>query len=252
MKVSVYVCCHYGTDYLGYAIRSVIDQVDEVLVAYTPKPSHGHQTDMVCPDTREELLEIARAVAGSKLTWMEGTYHHEGLHRTAGVDECEHDLVMVLDSDEIWSPDRLAYALERVRNPNIYRHADQKRDCIPREWLVNPEHLWKSFNHICRDQMSPVRFIRKDGEEGSKAYLPASYYHMGYARSVKDIEYKISIHGHKNEWRPEWLEMFRNWKPGTNDVHPTCNDIWNPEPFDKMQLPAVLREHPYYGLDVIE
>lgn len=242
MKVSAYVCLHYGSDFLEYAIRSVIDQVDEVLVAYTPKPSHGHGTDLVCPDTREELLKIARAAAGSKLTWMEGTYHHEGLHRTAGVDECEHDLVMVLDSDEIWDPTVLKRALDQVR-------ADDIDD--PREFLVNPVHFWRSFNHICTDQMYPVRFIRKDREPGCQAYLKEQYFHMGYARSVKDIEYKISIHGHKNEWRPEWLDMFRNWKPGTNDVHPTCKDIWNPEPFDKAQLPAVLHDHPFYDLDII-
>lgn len=238
MKVSAYVCCLYGTDYLHYAIRSVIDQVDEVLVAYTSEPSHGHQTDLVCPDTREELLKIAREAAGSKLTWMEGTYHHEGLHRTAGVDECEHDLVMVLDADEVWDAEELEGALNMVRAAEA------------REYLVNPYHLWRSFNHVCTDQMIPTRFIKKSGD--GKMSLPVQYAHMGYARSVKDIEYKISIHGHKNEWREGWLDMFKKWTFGMMDVHPVCNDIWNPEAFDKTQLPEVLRDHPFYDLDIIE
>ncbi len=97
--------------------------------------------------------------------------------------------------------------------------------------------------------MRPGRFIKRSGE--GQAYLSEQYFHMGYARSIKDIEYKINIHGHKNEWRAEWMEMYRNWKYGMNDVHPTCEGIWNPEPFDKTTLPELMRDHPYYDLEAI-
>lgn len=243
MKVSAYVCLLYGKDYLAHAIRSVVHQVDEIVVAYTPTPSHGQRTDLSCPDSRDELHELAERAAGYKLRWHDSKgYHHEGLHRTAGVELCRHDVVMVLDADEVWDARELALALETV-----------ERLTACRNFLVNPYHLWKSFNHVCIDNMWPVRFIRKSAPvDGETFYLKQKYAHMGYARSVKDIEYKISIHGHKNEWREGWLDMYRSWKFGMMDVHPTCNDVWNPEPFDSKDLPAVLVGHEFYNLESIE
>ena len=83
MKVIGYTALHYGRDYLGYAIRSVIDAVEEYHVLYTSQGSHGHRSQAHCPDTRLELFEIAEAAAGAKLRWHEGSWLWEGQQRDA-------------------------------------------------------------------------------------------------------------------------------------------------------------------------
>jgi hypothetical protein len=79
MKVISYTALHYGRDYLAAAIRSVIDHVDEHWILYSPIGSHGHRTDVPCPDTRDELYAKAELAAGSKLRWHDGEWAHEGL-----------------------------------------------------------------------------------------------------------------------------------------------------------------------------
>ena len=82
MRIVAYSAILYGKDYLHHAIRSIIDDVDEYIVLYSPIGSHGHQTHVPCPDTREELYDIAYAAAGEKLRWFDGVWTHDA-HRPA-------------------------------------------------------------------------------------------------------------------------------------------------------------------------
>jgi len=67
------------------------------------------------------------------------------------------------------------------------------------------------------------------------------------------MQYKMSIHGHKNEFRPNWFaEKFMAWKPGMTDVHPTSVDVWTPELYDKSLIEDVVGDHPYFHLEMIE
>lgn len=76
--------------------------------------------------------------------------------------------------------------------------------------------------------------------------------HLGYCLPFNLMRYKWASHGHVHELRPGWLERYENWKPGEMDIHPTCEQgMWNPEPFDKNQLPEVLRDHPYWNMEMI-
>jgi hypothetical protein len=107
--------------------------------------------------------------------------------------------------------------------------------------------------------MMPVRIIhpnrpaRINGKDAPVHYLNGSVFHFGYARSIEDIRYKISCHGHKSEWRNDWFDnKYCKWPAsGNNDLHPTCRDTWNAQPYDKMLLPEFMRSHPYFSLDVI-
>ncbi|KKM19987.1 hypothetical protein LCGC14_1650070 [marine sediment metagenome] len=241
MKVSAFICLHHGQDYLEYAIRSVVDIVDEVLVVYSPKPSHGQEGSRPCPESRERLYGIAKLAAGGKLRWKEGDFASEGAHRDFGVSQTKGDIVLVLDADEVWDKTALKEALEEVQ------HGEANH------YLVNPVHLWRSFKWICKDAMWPVRFIKKAGNAlVEHRYLKQQYYHFGYARKPQDVHYKMSIHGHKNELRLGWFtKKFLVWSPGVGDVHPTCRDVWTPEAFDKSELPELMKEHPYYDMDII-
>ncbi len=81
MKVIGYTALLYGADFLNHAIRSIIDDVDSYVILYSAHGSHGHKTDAVCPDTRDELYEIAYNAAGDKLRWFDGNWDYEGQQR---------------------------------------------------------------------------------------------------------------------------------------------------------------------------
>lgn len=247
MKTHSYTIIHYGADYLSYALRSVYDVVDHLHVIYTPHPTHGHRTDAEPPDTRQQLIDAAFAHDPTdKISWYDtkGT-RHEGQQRDTAVEICKRagaDMVLVLDYDEVWHSDVLARSLEYVWEQDSARN-----------WLINFTHLWRSFDWCCRDAMMPVRILDLRYWNDTK-HIPKEFgpiYHFGYAVRDEVMQYKWRIHGHKGEMRPGWLDdQWAAWPP-VADCHPTCDDTWTPEPFDKGLLPTVMRQHPFYELERI-
>lgn len=249
MKVHSLTILHYGKDYLPYAIKSIYDSVDRCHVFYTPTPSHGHTTNIPPIETKEQLLVAAHGYdPDNKVRWYDvENLRYEGQHRDLALQTivgAGADLVLVLDYDEVW-PDGLADELiGLVSQSNSARN-----------WLINMVHFWRSFNWACYDQGWPVRIIDLRHFNGT-AYLPAEsgrVYHFGYAITDKVMRYKWAIHGHKNEMRPGWLDnIWPQWPP-PGDCHPT-NDkgFWQPQPFDKLQLPEFMKSHPFYNLEMID
>jgi len=245
MKTIAYTALHYGKDYLGYAIRSIIDHVDEYHVLYTSKGSHGHRTNLVCPDSREELKAIARAAAGDKLTWHEGVWTQEGQHRDA-IHELvpDADVVLVLDADEIW---------EKGLAEHVVLGSPFGKS---RTYRIPIIHYWRSFRRcVLHDPAYPIRVILpkiENGEATIDTYQRIN--HMGYAIRPAMMYYKWQLHGHKNEMRD-----FDTWfdevylKNRQVDCHPIGSEWWNPEQVEPLDyMPEWMQEHPYWGKDVIE
>ncbi len=243
MKVG-FICLHYGKDYLGYAIKAVYDLLDEIFIAYSPVPSHGHESSMSCPDSRDQLKNAAFMFGDpqNKIKWYEGTWGREGDHRDEVFKRYPNaSLICVIDSDEIWDPNVFS---------NITDHCLKHTARNFKQRLVTP---WRSFNWLCKDEMMPDRFY-KPKQQGT-LYVPSElgvYYHMGYAIREELMNYKLSCHGHKNELKNDWFNnVFMKWPERKEDLHPTCDNIWHAKPFDKNELPNVLRDHPYWNLEVI-
>lgn len=242
MKVVAYTPLLYGKKYLQYAIASVADFVDRHIILYTPEPSYGHGTDLSCPDTEEQLRECVSEFQHVK--WMHAPgARSETEHRGAvmGCLDGTEDILLPVDADEVWHPVSLDACLRTVYTYNSMR-----------EWRVTGMvHLWKSFNWACTDQMAPVRLVDLRHDKGEN-HIHCRIYHFGYAQDLYTTRYKWAIHGHKPELRPNWFEeKFVNWQPGDEDVHPTCEGVWNPKPFDKKFMPLFMKFHPYYDLEVI-
>lgn len=239
MKIIASYILHYGKEWLYWSMRSVAPFVDKIRVFYTPKPSHGHGTELACPDSENELFYIAGEFGA---VWHKGTYMHEGEHRDFAIKACVDagaDLILVVDADEIWDPDVLSNALTQACEGNAYA------------WRVHASHFWRSVNWICYDEAMPVRIIKPSGH-GEGYVIGPGFWHFGYAQSPELMRYKMSIHGHKNELRPGWFEeKFLGWKPGMGDVHPTNRDFWNSEPFDRQKLVDLIGDHPYYKDGII-
>lgn len=243
--MKIVACCtlHNGEEWLEYSLRSVRPYVDDIMVFFTPTPSHGHSTNVPFPENVDRMREIVASFDGM---WDERTYSHEGHHRDfayAACFECGADIVLVVDADEVWLPEDIRCALLFI---------DRRRDV--KEWRVNMIHFWRSLRWMCRDNMWPLRIISAKGS--GEGYIPREVcqpLHMGYAQSLAIIKYKMGIHGHRNEFRPRWYEeKFLMWEPGIGDVHPTCVDTWYPELYDVALICDVVGDHPYYDMEVIE
>lgn len=249
-KVLAYICLHYGADYIAKAIESVNDAVDEILIIYTAKPSHGTGTPLTCPDTKQELIdEINKGDIEDKVVFMEGEFKREGLHRDAAFAYAKNegfDIIVALDSDEIWNTQYLKELITEV-----YERKAAK--CLV--WM---RHLWRSFNFICDDPMRQERiyYIGEAKELLIYADKPKNQvWHFGYARALNQVEYKISIHGHSNEWlmsKDRWFNEKYKPFPPVQDTHPTCKNTWSPIPFDKYELPEIMYSHPYFNFEEIK
>lgn len=248
MKVVAYYIIHYGKEWLTWSLFSIRDMIDDCLISYTPQPSHGHTSTFQCPESREELRSIAKWFGA---TWIEGAYGWEGQHRDMAVDYCRFtlgaDVVLVVDADELWPLHVLNAAIREIRN-----NGGSSR--LPGKWRIGMRHLWRSVNWVCDDAAMPLRFhdFRPGRDQMLEGYLApdiiGKVWHMGYAQSPRIIQYKMSIHGHKNEIRPNWYnDKFLGWKPGMGDVHPTCENYWTPVQLDKTTcgLEALIGNHPY-------
>jgi hypothetical protein len=247
MKVISYTALHYSADYLAYALRSVIDHVDEAWVLYSATGSHGHSTDLVCPDHAKDLYDIAQQAAGDKLRWYTaspGQWAHEGMQR-----EFIHqlvpdaDVILVLDADEVWSDGLAEFAVDATTSAGF------------RDWRLPIIHYWRSFHRcVTEDPAYPIRVICPKRDKGDAVYLEVTepIHHFGYAQRSEIVHYKLTTHGHKNELRPDWYET--RWLPNVQtDCHPVGSEYWNPEQVDPymLGLPVWMKDHPFAQLEVI-
>lgn len=246
MKTIAYTALHYGRDYLGYAIQSVIDYVDEYWVLYSAIGSHGFRTDITCPETRAELYWIAQQVAGSKLNWVDGQWAHEGLQRDSITQYCpDADVIIVLDADEVW-PKMTAYNARLTgSNPLAVSH-----------YRVPIIHYWRSFYRaVLYDPAYPIRVLNPHKEKEEKVLSGYGFIqHMGYAQRPEIVKYKQETHGHRNEWRRDcnwFLDKFM--ANAQTDCHPVGSDYWQPEPVNPWDyMPDFMKSHPYANMEVIK
>jgi hypothetical protein len=250
MKIIAYTALLYGSDYLAYAIRSVIDYIDEYHVIYDASGtgSHGSKTDRVCPDKRQVLYDIAQRAAGDKLRWHEGTWPYEGAQRDAIYQYApDADVILVLDADEVW--------------PECLAKLPLEMEPLHRNVRLPMVHFWRSFSRcVLHDPAYPVRVIcpkSADGEVGiDSARLPdrrKAIAHFGYAQRPEIVEFKQHTHGHRGQWRTD-IDWFRErfMANAQHDCHPVGSEYWNPEAVNPLDyMPSFMSEHPYFGLDVI-
>jgi hypothetical protein len=244
VMIIAYYPIHYGSDYLGYSIKSIYDRVDQIHILYAQNPSHGHGTNLKNPDTFDKLLEASSQFGDpqNKIVWHHGEWPYEGAQRDTInkiASKVNADMILAVDADEIWDENVLDQAITTAFQNNKKFN------------LIRMLTFWRCFNKVVTDEMCPNRIILPKAEEGTN-YLTGRVHHFGYARTIENIEYKMSIHGHKNEWRKEWIDIYKNWPHSRNtDLHPTCENMWTVEDFDKTTLPDFMHQHPYYDLEII-
>lgn len=238
---------HYGLDYLPWVIKSSAPIADKHVILYTEQSSFRPELGRDgCPDSREALQAAAIQADPERVVWVEG--RPIDIYQAAQVIP-EAYAILELDADEVISP-QLCQTIRRLLT---------ERELGAAVYRLPMMHHWRSFNYICRNPGWPTRlFFPRRPRTEEDHYLPGGYeagviHHFGYARRRADMEYKVRLSMHREEWRPDWWATRYNCFPAVlKDVHPTTPDLWNAEPYDKMQLPEIMRDHPYFNLDIIE
>lgn len=247
-KILAYCPLHYGAEYLDAAIRSIAPFVDKIVILYSPEPSYGFGTVHRCPESREQLFDIAcnaidKYNVPEKLQWVDMRADHEGDHRGLIYGYSEgYDGILAFDADEVFEP----ADVEGFINQGL----DSEYRFIGVEGYIN---FWKSFNWVCYDGFTPIRFYNLKAA-GGKDTAKCRIYHFSTAQSFQMMDYKLKIHGHKNEIRPEWLHTtYKLWTPQNNygDLHLVAYGLWHPVQFDKTTLPEILKQHPNYNKEEI-
>lgn len=236
--------CHYGGEYMREAIKSVEPYVDKIIILYSNSPTYGYRTNMPCPESEADLMNIAHS-ASSKVGWRNITANGEGHHRGLIYPIAEkggYDGVLVFDADEVFG-DLTEW---------IPKFAESKARNIGFTGYVN---FWKSFNHACYDGFAPIRYINLHNRDGQEDF-PAPVYHFSCAQRMEIMRYKLEIHGHKAEIRPNWLrDIYEAWTPQNNfgNLHLVSYipPLWNAAEFDKNTLPEILHHHPNFNKEVI-
>lgn len=245
MRLIGYMALHYGLEYMAYAIRSVIHEVDRFVILHSRQPSFGFRTDTHNPDNAGWLADMyseLRGLWGDKLEWHDVQASYEGQHRDFIKRLYGDDLIVRVDYDEIWNEGDV----ERMAECVLKWGAQRSR--------VRFVHYWRSFYwRVDDDPACPEVFWNPRGE-GEYTNMDIAVHHFGYAIRPSLMQYKWGIHGHKNELRsPEWFTT-RYLPMKTHDVHPTMTERWYPRPVSELEalpLPSFMADHPYVRLPMI-
>ncbi len=215
-----------------------------MVIAYSYKPSHGHTTKLICPDTRNDIYNICKEVLGDKLIWDENQeYPSEGHHRGVRyLYSPGYDVILTVDADEIMMG--IPNAVETfVKGGARYGGING---------YIN---LFRSFSWACYDGFRPIRLENLRVKNTLQDLeVPMTIYHFSLCQRREVMEYKYQSFGHASEIKKNYMEeVFYKWSPENNipDLHPVSIGLWNATPFDKTKMPDFLKQHPNYLLDII-
>jgi hypothetical protein len=243
MKVLAYIPLHYGKEYLSEAIKAIHNHVEKIVILYSSKPSFGHGTTLACPDTREEMYHQAKNTS-HKVEWVDidRSIGGEGAHRELVYQFASgYDLILAVDADEVWNEADLARCLSEAQRSNERYYG-----------ILGFVNFYRSFNTICLDHFAPIRITKLSGVANTTKNLHGTVYHFGYAQRDEIMKYKWSCHGHQDELRKDWMsQKYFGYQPEMTDLHPVAIGLWNPSPFDKANLPDILKGHPNYNKEII-
>lgn len=276
--LSAVFCIYNEREYLSYAVRSILPAVDRVHILLGKAPYNAYNPEarqQSTPDGTETLVEQMAKQHPDKIRLTKGIWASEVDHRNAGLRLCLEegiDYYWLIDGDEVYRPDHLQ---------NILRGIAQ-RPAVG-TFIVKCHIFWRSFRYrIPAQEMSwrprrifkltrhrnilgikipyPLRFT---GQNQTNSLGPlyefppeeAVFFHFSYARSAQAMKDKFRTFSHAHEIREEWVRnVWERWPSnrGMQNIHPV-----DPPKFPSAQevppedFPDLLREHPYYGLDII-
>jgi hypothetical protein len=231
MKTAVVSIALNEARFIKPFLDHIPDWVTTKCVLVSEKPWFGDQN--VYRDDTFEIAEEAGAMA-IKRPWTS-----EEEQRNFGQDLFgDYDWIIVLDPDEFLDNENWAklYELIESKPPNDAFVVDHQLTYWKDGWVADPP---RDYQQLILARPG-VRFIDKRVVNSSYGTAPVFIHHFSWARTDLEVHEKISHYAHANDFdTKKWfIEVWKKWKPGMEDVHPTSPDTLHK--FIKAELPSEL------------
>jgi glycosyltransferase involved in cell wall biosynthesis len=271
-------CIYNEEEYIAYSIRSIYDFVDQIVICLGTAPWSAYNPGARAAFSQHDRTEeIVRELASGdqKFVVRQGLWDSEVAQRDAAMQYCRGaglDYCFVVDADEVYRWDHLEAIRDEVEaHPEVGTF--YIKCCV----------LWRSFRyripywgvkHIPWRIFKVTRSRRVLGFEfpyqcrftgpnrtnslGPRRLIPpekAIFYHFGYARATERMRLKLATSEQQRLFIDGWFEKI--WLRWPEDRSMKNLQPLDPEGLpealyvDPTDLPAVMRDHPYWNLDVI-
>ena len=217
MRYAIYRI-HYGLDFLGKSIESVIDQVDKVFVFWSKQPWYKKCKNL--PPLDENVLEFCKKY--DKVIVIEKEFdlpenQFKKMYDHVVSEYSNPDKVLMMEPDMVWKKSELKKALE-LTDPEI---------------SFNQIEFWKNEHYyIKRNRPGPTLYNQAPGVtkkgcwvDKKKFHSDIKCYNYGFCLSKEVMKYKheLAIQSSKyykdSQPSADWYEKkWLNWTPETEDL----------------------------------
>ena len=279
MKIAAVYCIYNEENYIEYSIKSIYDFVDKIIICLSQAPYLAYNPQVSRMQFKKDKTEqiIDKISSGDdKFEIIKDTWEEQIEQRNRGMKYCidnGYDYYFLIDGDEVYRKDHLENIAKEIavhteigsfvikctifwRSFKYRIPAEKVAWCPRRIFKITPFRniLGLKWPYECR--FTGINKTNSLGKVYQISPQKAIFYHFSYAKSVKNMKEKLSTFPHAHEILDGWYEnVWLKWSGNRNmrNVHPT-----NPEKFPAVEyvepkdLPEMLKEHPYYKMDIIE
>lgn len=215
MKISSMCIAYKEERFIEKHLRHLPKWIDNKLVLISRRPWFGESA------TEDKTYKITTEIKDKAIIPIQNVWSTEHDQRNTALEFSEYnDWVIVLDPDEF---------LTNKDWDNLYTHlSTTTSDAV----IVEGQYTyWKNGYVADPPKDYPqliavrphVRFIDKRVVNSTFDIAPVWIHHFSWARTDEEIWNKISHYAHANDFdvKAWYNNVWKQWKPGMKDVHPT-------------------------------
>ena len=217
MRYAIYRI-HYGLDFLGKSIESVIDEVDKVFVFWSKRPWFKQCKDL--PPLNENVLEFCKKY--DKVIVIEKEFdlpenQFKKMYDHVVSEYSKPDQVLMMEPDMVWNRETLS---------EVWKLKDN-------EISFNQIEFWKNEDwYIKRDRPGPTLWnvapqstMKGCWAQKNKRHETLKCYNYGFCLSPEVMKYKHEVaiqsskyYGDSNPSKEWYQDKWLNWTPETRDL----------------------------------
>ena len=217
MRYAIYRI-HYGLDFLGKSIESVIDEVDKVFVFWSKRPWFKQCKDL--PPLNENVLEFCKKY--DKVIVIEKEFdlpenQFKKMYDHVVSEYSKPDQVLMMEPDMVWDRETLS---------EVWKLKDN-------EISFNQIEFWKNENwYIKRDRpgptlwnVAPHKTMKGCWASKQNRHETLRCYNYGFCLSPEVMKYKHEVaiqsskyYGDSNPSKEWYQDKWLNWTPETEDL----------------------------------
>ena len=278
MKIAAVYCVYNEEEYLEYSLRSIYPFVEKIVLLLGMAPwiaNNPNARNTFVQRDRTEAIVDRLAAGDPKFVVRKGLWDSDVEQREAGMRYCVEegmDYYFLVDGDELYREDHLQVIRDEIeRHPEVgtfhikctvlWRSFKYRIPYWGVQWI--PWRIFKvtRFKRLMGFRIPyQCRFIgpEKTNSLGPRYLIPphkAIFYHLGYARSEPRMRLKIATGNDQGRYIKGWFETV--WLAWPNNRSMKNLQQLDPEGLpealsvDPSDLPHALRDHPYWGQDII-